>query len=155
MLDHARSLALEQAGADESGGGQQEAAAMAVCAGWVRKALSGYPHSLEQDEALLRNGTVADGRVRSLVELRLDDGVSAAEAGHEPIRGLRKFAACHLERPALSGLSVRHGFRLRPLRLGLRARQPSRLWASMAQIEAMSNLANTVANSTEMARSTS
>ncbi len=50
MLDHARSLALEQAGVDESGG-QQEAAAMAVCAGWVRKALSGYPHSLEQDEA--------------------------------------------------------------------------------------------------------
>ena len=71
MLDHARSLALEQAGVDESGG--QEAAAMAVCAGWVRKALSGYPHSLEQDEALLRNGTVADGRVRSLVELRLDE----------------------------------------------------------------------------------
>ena len=73
MLDHARSLALEQAGADESGGGQQEAAAMAVCAGWVRKALSGYPHSLEQDEALLRNGTVEDGRVGSLVELRLDE----------------------------------------------------------------------------------
>ena len=72
MLDHARSLALEQAGVDESGG-QQEAAAMAVCAGWVRKALSGYPHSLEQDEALLRNGTVVDGRVRSLVELRLDE----------------------------------------------------------------------------------
>ena len=71
MLDHARSLALEQAGVDESGG--QEAAAMAVCAGWVRKALSGYPQSLEQDEALLRNGTVVDGRVRSLVELRLDE----------------------------------------------------------------------------------
>jgi len=71
MLDHARSLALEQAGAGESGGGPE--AAMAVCAGWVRKALSGYPHSLEQDEALLRNGTVADGRVRSLVELRLDE----------------------------------------------------------------------------------
>ena len=72
MLDHARSLALEQAGAGESGGGQ-EAAAMAVCAGWVRKALSGYPQSLVQDEALLRNGTVGDGRVRSLVELRLDE----------------------------------------------------------------------------------
>ena len=26
-----------------------------------------------QDEALLRNGTVEDGRVRSLVELRLDE----------------------------------------------------------------------------------
>ena len=72
MLDHARSLALEQARGDESGG-SQEAAAMAVCAGWVRKALSGYPQSLEQDEALLRNGTVEDGRVRSLVELRLDE----------------------------------------------------------------------------------
>ena len=72
MLDHARSLALEQARGDESGGAQ-EAAAMAVCAGWVRKALSGYPQSLEQDEALLRNGTVEDGRVRSLVELRLDE----------------------------------------------------------------------------------